>query len=80
MASSPSALVDRLVQQRVQLLLKDNRRVSGRLVGCDEHMNVVLDGAEETSGEQRRHLGRIIVRGSNVLALNAPDGLVAKSP
>lgn len=80
MATSPAAFVDRLVQQRVELVLKDTRRITGRLLGADEHMNVVLDEATEAAGEAHRRLGRIIVRGSNILALHVPDSPVAKGP
>lgn len=61
------------------LQLKDARTVTGRLVGSDEHMNIVLDEAEESTREITRRLGRVVLRGSNVLSLNAPAG-IAKSP
>ena len=74
MAEAPLALVERLVDQRVTLRLKDAREIEGRLLGVDEHMNLVLDDANETSAEVSRHLGRVVVRGSNVVALFAPSG------
>ncbi len=67
--SSPGALVDRLVQQRVELRLKDNRVIVGRLLGGDEHMNLVLEDVEERSAEMTRRLGRIVLRGSNVISM-----------
>ena len=74
MASPPTALLDRAVQQRVELRLKDGRSLSGRLLGCDEHMNLVLDEAEERSADVSRHLGRLVLRGSNVVSMNVPAG------
>jgi small nuclear ribonucleoprotein len=72
--STPSSLVDRLVQQRVELRLKDNRVIVGRLLGGDEHMNLVLDDVEERTAEMTRRLGRVVLRGSNVISLYAAGG------
>ena len=74
MTDGPTHLLERLVQQRVTLTLKDSRHLTGKLLGVDEHMNLVLDDAEETTTEITRHLGRVVLRGSNVVSLNAPQG------
>ena len=74
MTDGPPHLLDRLVQQRVSLTLKDARTLTGKLVGADEHMNLVLEDAEETTAEVKRHLGRVVLRGSNVVSVNAPKG------
>lgn len=79
MADAPTQLLERAVQQRVELRLKDGRSLSGRLLGCDEHMNIVLDEAEERSNEVARRLGRLVLRGSNVVSLNIPTGGRASS-
>jgi small nuclear ribonucleoprotein (snRNP)-like protein len=42
-------------------------------------MNLVLDDTEETTEQMTRRLGRIVLRGSNVISLHAPDGAKAKS-
>jgi small nuclear ribonucleoprotein (snRNP)-like protein len=78
MADAPVRLLERVLQQRVTLMLKDGRELSGRLLGVDEHMNLVLDDADETGPETRRRLGRLILRGSNVITLHAPQGPAAK--
>jgi len=70
----PTHLLDRLLQQRVTLTLKDARRLTGKLVAADEHMNLVLDDADETTADLTRHLGKVVLRGSNVVSLNAPQG------
>jgi small nuclear ribonucleoprotein len=79
MADAPTHLLERVVQHRVTVLLKDARQLSGKLVGLDEHMNLVLDDAEEATPEVTRHLGRVVLRGSNVVSLHAPQGAGAKS-
>jgi small nuclear ribonucleoprotein len=77
--ASPAALLDRVLQQRVSLRLKDSRVVTGRLLGADDHMNLVLDDAEEETAELTRRLGRVVLRGSNVISLHAPAGASAKA-
>jgi small nuclear ribonucleoprotein len=78
MVDVPAHVVERLLQHRVTLELKDTRTLSGKLVGVDEHMNLVLEEAEERTSEVSRHLGRVVVRGSNVVTLNAPQGAAGK--
>ncbi len=78
MADAPVRLLERVLQQRVTLTLKDGRELSGRLLGVDEHMNLVLDDADETGPETLRRLGRVVLRGSNVITLHAPQGPAAK--
>jgi len=78
MVDGPAHVVERLLQQRVTLELKDTRTLTGKLIGVDEHMNLVLDDAEERTSEVTRHLGRVVLRGSNVVTLNAPQGVAGK--
>jgi small nuclear ribonucleoprotein (snRNP)-like protein len=78
MAAAPTHLLERVLQQRVTLLLKDSRQLTGKLLGLDEHMNLVLDDAEESTAEVSRHLGRVVLRGSNVVTLYAPQGAPSK--
>ncbi|HYK93554.1 MAG TPA: LSM domain-containing protein [Thermoplasmata archaeon] len=74
MAAPPTVLLERALQQKVELRLKDGRSMTGRLLGCDEHMNLVLDEVEERMNEGSRRLGRVVLRGSNVVSLNVPTG------
>jgi small nuclear ribonucleoprotein len=72
MPEGPAHLLERFLDQRVTLVLKDARELAGRLVGIDDHMNVVLDEADERTAEVSRHLGRVVLRGSNVVTLHGP--------
>lgn len=80
MAEAPNHLLERVLQQRVTLVLKDTRQLTGKLLGLDEHMNLVLDDADESSADVTRHLGRVVLRGSNVVTLHAPQGGAGKAP
>lgn len=58
------------MNQKLTLLLKDGRRIDGKLLGYDEYMNLVLDEVEESKDDNKRRLGRIILRGSNVVSIS----------
>jgi small nuclear ribonucleoprotein (snRNP)-like protein len=79
MVDAPPHLLDRLLQQRVTLVLKDTRELSGRLLAADEHMNLVLEDAQERTAEVTRHLGKVLLRGSNVVTLHAAQGVPSKT-
>jgi small nuclear ribonucleoprotein len=80
MSASPASLLDRLVSQKVELLLKDGRTLAGRLAGVDDHLNLVLDETEERKEAATRRLGRVVVRGSNVVSLSAASSVPAGKP
>ncbi|MCD6447638.1 MAG: RNA-binding protein, partial [Thermoplasmata archaeon] len=64
----PIDLLEVSLNRDISLLLKDGRILNGKLIGYDQYMNLVLDDArEEKEGEEKR-LGRVVVRGSNVVS------------
>lgn len=65
----PLSVLEKSVNKRVSLLLKDNRTLDGKLVGYDDYMNMVLEDAEETKDEQVRRIGTVILRGNNVVTI-----------
>ena len=66
----PLDTLEKSVNQKLILLLKDGRKIEGKLLGFDEYMNLVMDDVEETKNEAKRRLGKIILRGSNVVSLS----------
>jgi small nuclear ribonucleoprotein len=53
--------------------LKGGRSVRGKLYSFDQHMNLVLEEAEDvTNSEAAKKLGTIIVRGDNVVLVSPP--------
>jgi len=68
--SLPLDVLEKAVNQKLLLLLKDGRHIEGKLLGYDEYMNLVLDEVEESKDETKRRLGRIILRGSNVVSIS----------
>ncbi|MGI0139904.1 MAG: LSM domain-containing protein [Thermoplasmata archaeon] len=74
MATNVPGLLGRIGGKRVELRLKDGRTVVGRFLGSDEHLNFVLEEAEERAPTGTRRLGRLIVRGSSVASLHSDFG------
>jgi small nuclear ribonucleoprotein len=67
----PLNVLEKSINKKISLLLKDNRTLVGKLTGFDEYMNMVLEETEETSSEnQVRRLGTVILRGNNVVSIS----------
>jgi len=65
----PLDVLEKTINQKLSLLLKDGRIIDGTLSGYDEYMNMVLNDVEETHDETKRRLGTIILRGNNVVSI-----------
>ncbi len=53
--------------------LKGGRSVRGKLYSFDQHMNLVLEDAEDVvSPDNTKKIGTIIVRGDNVILVSPP--------
>jgi len=66
----PLDVLEKAMNQKLSLLLKDGRQIDGKLSGYDEYMNMVLTDVEETYDETKRRLGTIILRGNNVVSIS----------
>jgi small nuclear ribonucleoprotein len=66
----PLALLEKSMNKKVSLLLKDNRVLEGKLAGYDEYMNMVLEDTEERTADQVRRLGTVVLRGNNVVSIS----------
>jgi len=66
----PLDVLEKSINQKLLLLLKDGRTIEGKLTGYDEYMNMVLSDVEENNGETKRRLGTIILRGNNVVSIS----------
>jgi small nuclear ribonucleoprotein len=73
--NKPLELLSKSLHMRVLIKLKGGRELRGKLRGYDQHMNLVLEDAEEVRpGEDPEILkvGTIIVRGDNVIIISPP--------
>ncbi|HUS56564.1 MAG TPA: LSM domain-containing protein [Thermoplasmata archaeon] len=66
----PLSLLEKSMDKKVTLLLKDSRQLEGMLTGFDDYMNMVLEDTEETNGDQVKRLGVVILRGNNVVSIS----------
>jgi len=66
----PTALLEKSIDKRISLLLKDNRILEGKLTGFDDYMNMVLEETvERTAAQEERRLGTVVLRGNNVVSI-----------
>ncbi len=66
----PLDVLEKSINQKLTLLLKDGRNLEGTLSGYDEYMNMVLSDVDEDIGESKRKLGTVILRGNNVVSIS----------
>ena len=66
----PLALLEKSLNKKISLLLKDNRVLEGKLTGYDEYMNMVIEETKERTADQTRRLGVVILRGNNVVSIS----------
>ena len=67
----PTALLEKNVDKRVSLLLKDNRILEGKLTGFDDYMNMTIEETvERTAANEERRLGTVVLRGNNVVSIS----------
>ncbi|MCK4717505.1 MAG: RNA-binding protein [Thermoplasmata archaeon] len=66
----PNALLEKSLNKRVSLFLKDGRTLEGTLTGFDDYMNMVLEDTKEDREESSRKLGVVVLRGNNVVSIS----------
>ncbi|MCD6458956.1 MAG: RNA-binding protein [Thermofilum sp. ex4484_82] len=69
-SSSTAEILQEALGNIVFVRLKGGREVRGILKSFDQHLNLVLDNAEEMRENKSRKLGLIIVRGDNVVLVS----------
>jgi small nuclear ribonucleoprotein len=73
MADEISTLMSNSKNKSVLLRLRNNKTIKGNLLDFDVHMNLTLDDAEDVTTETTEKLGKILLRGDNILAVSLPD-------
>jgi len=54
----------------VLVKLRGGKLLRGSLKSFDQHLNIVLDNAEAVSEESSEKLGKVIIRGENVIFIS----------
>ena len=73
MADEISTLMSNSKNKTVLLRLRNNKTITGSLLDFDVHMNLSLDDAKDVTDEKPENLGKILLRGDNVLVISLPD-------
>ena len=69
-------ILDKALDKRVIIKLKYNKEFRGILKGFDQHLNLILDAAEEVLNAEEqtiKNLGQIILRGDSVVMISPPS-------
>jgi len=67
-SQKPLNLLLKKTNNEVKIKLKNNVEYLGKMIDCDSHMNIILEGAKEMREDSPSvNLGSVIVRGSNIL-------------
>ena len=73
MADEISTLMSNSKGKIVLLRLRNTKTIQGALQDFDIHMNLTLENAEDITEEKHEQLGKILLRGDNILAISLPD-------
>ncbi len=67
-----STLMNKTKDKVVLIKLRNTKTIQGILKDFDIHMNLTLEDAEDTSDEKPEKLGKILIRGDNILLISMP--------
>ena len=70
MAEKPFDLLNNSLEKEVLVVIKGEIKYRGVLKGYDIHMNIVLDNAIEIKENTETKIGKILIRGDNILYLS----------
>jgi len=65
-------LLDNNKNKIIQIRIRDNKTISGILQDFDPFINLVLNDVEDISGSKVVKLGKILLRGNNIIAISFP--------
>jgi len=67
-------LLNEFINKSILVKLRNNHTIRGNLQTFDDHMNLVLEKSEDiTSENEVESLGKIILRGDNILMIAVPS-------
>ncbi|MCE4623495.1 MAG: small nuclear ribonucleoprotein (Sm) [Caldisphaeraceae archaeon] len=63
-------VISNYLNTNVLVKMKGNRKVKGVLTSFDQHLNLILDKAEEVGENSSKPIGLVLLRGDNVIAIS----------
>ncbi|MFX1474015.1 MAG: LSM domain-containing protein [Promethearchaeota archaeon] len=76
----PMDLLSKSLNAQVLVKLKGERKLRGRLRGYDQHLNLILEQAEDLTDGEPQQLGTVILRGDNVILLSPSSKTPPRKP
>lgn len=73
MADEISTLMNNSKDKVILLRLRNAQTIQGVLKDFDIHMNLTLENAEDISDGKHVGIGKILLRGDNILAVSLPE-------
>ena len=73
MADEISTLMRNSRDKTVLLRLRNTSSIQGILKDFDIHMNLTLENAEDVTESNPKKLGKILLRGDNILLISIPQ-------
>ena len=65
-------LLNHSKNKMIQLRLQNNKTIRGILQDFDTYQNLILDDVEDISDTKAVKLGKILLRGNNLIAISIP--------
>jgi len=67
-SKKPLNVLIKQMHGKIEVVLKNGCEYKGKMIKCDGHMNILLEGATECKDEQLlTNYGNVLLRGNNVL-------------
>ncbi|RJS81474.1 ribonucleoprotein [Candidatus Bathyarchaeota archaeon] len=67
-SKKPLNVLVKQLNAHIAVVLKNGCEYKGKMVKCDGHMNILLEGATESrNGQLITNYGNVLVRGNNIL-------------
>ncbi|MHA1771270.1 MAG: LSM domain-containing protein [Candidatus Thorarchaeota archaeon] len=82
--SRPMEILQKSVGSQILVEIKGRRKLRGRLRGYDQHLNLIIEDADEitrdpeTGTESVAQVNTVIVRGDNVVLVSPPPKSTTK--
>jgi small nuclear ribonucleoprotein len=69
-SKKPLNVLVKQLNAHIAVLLKNGCEYKGKMVKCDGHMNILLEGAAECrNGRLITNYGNVLLRGNNILCI-----------
>ena len=66
----PFDILGNSTDKRILIRLKSGEMITGTLKAFDQHINILLEEAELNGGKDTLRLGKVLVRGDNIILVS----------